>query len=164
MAEPVELASSEDEESEEECEIGYEQLDIVSETVNDTTVDSDEKKQREGYVLLTQEEDSGQGETTTATSVEQERGDTPEESTTNANQPAPMADSELDCIVILHCRDRCFPSSCLLSEHVDAVKNAMAGFVLPSASVPGWAKDIPESVWKQELLQGLRTQTKLRPS
>ena len=99
------LASSEDEESEEECEIGYEQLDIVSETVNDTTVDSDEKKQREGYVLLTQEEDSRQGETT-ATSVEQERGDTPEEPTTNANQPAPMADSELDCIAILHCRDR----------------------------------------------------------
>ena len=46
------------------------------------------------------------------------------------------------------------------SEQADAVKQAMAGFTLPLSSVPSWANEVPESVWKQELLQGLRNHAK----
>lgn len=84
MAEPVELASSEDEESEEECEVEYEQLD-TGDTLNDVIAESGE--QPEGYVLLTQEDDEQE-------SIVEEGGDTPEKPSTTSSQPAPMAESE----------------------------------------------------------------------
>ena len=100
MAEPVEVASSEDEESEEECEIGYEQLN-TGETLDEATAESEE--QPEGYVLLTQEDDERE------TIVDERGDDTPEEPSTTPSQPAPMAESESDlykpatyCVFILH--------------------------------------------------------------
>ena len=39
---------------------------------------------------------------------------------------------------------------------VGVIKQAMAGFSLPPAAAPKWAKDMPEEVWKEQLLAQLR--------
>lgn len=39
---------------------------------------------------------------------------------------------------------------------VAAIKQAMAGFSLPSSAMPSWAHAVPESVWKAELIGGLQ--------
>ena len=36
------------------------------------------------------------------------------------------------------------------------VVEAMAGFSLSPSSIPEWAKVVPEEVWKNELLAGLK--------
>lgn len=36
------------------------------------------------------------------------------------------------------------------------IKQAMAGFSLPPAAAPEWAKEVPEEVWKERLLTQLR--------
>ncbi|XP_055597835.1 male-enhanced antigen 1-like [Uranotaenia lowii] len=53
------------------------------------------------------------------------------------------------------------PRPNILSIDLDPVKteqivNAMAGFNLPTTSVPEWAIGVPEERWKEELLQRIR--------
>ncbi len=43
-----------------------------------------------------------------------------------------------------------------IAAQVDAIRQAMAGFSLPPSSVPGWAKLVPEEVWKSKLIGGLQ--------
>ena len=40
--------------------------------------------------------------------------------------------------------------------HADVVVKAMAGFSLSPSNIPEWAKVVPEEVWKNELLDGLK--------
>ena len=40
--------------------------------------------------------------------------------------------------------------------HANVVVQAMAGFNLSPNNIPEWAKVIPEEVWKNELLAGLK--------
>ena len=42
-----------------------------------------------------------------------------------------------------------------LTAQADLIKNAMAGFSLPSSVTPDWAKLMPEEVWKKQLQTGL---------
>ena len=44
----------------------------------------------------------------------------------------------------------------ILIEAVEEIKQAMSGFSLPSSSIPQWAKQVPEDVWKNELIKGLQ--------
>ena len=44
------------------------------------------------------------------------------------------------------------------SADVIAVQEAMVGFSLPLSVVPNWAQNLPEDVWKKELLEGIRKQ------
>jgi len=46
-------------------------------------------------------------------------------------------------------------SLCML-EAVEEIKQAMSGFSLPTSSIPAWAKQVPEDVWKNELIKGLQ--------
>lgn len=36
----------------------------------------------------------------------------------------------------------------------------MCGFSLPTSAMPEWAKQVPEDVWKTELIDGLREKKK----
>jgi len=49
------------------------------------------------------------------------------------------------------------------AAQVEAIKQAMAGFSLPTSAVPQWAKVVPEDVWKAELIGGLQTKPKYKP-
>lgn len=42
-----------------------------------------------------------------------------------------------------------------ISDHVDTIKSAMAGFSLPMTSLPPWATVVPETEWKAQLLSRL---------
>lgn len=46
--------------------------------------------------------------------------------------------------------------------HADVVVKAMEGFTLSSNSIPEWAKVVPEEVWKNELLAGLKPNKSLK--
>jgi hypothetical protein len=50
------------------------------------------------------------------------------------------------------------PTSTMEEASVAAIKEAMVGFSLPSSAVPSWARTVPESVWKAELIGGLQQQ------
>ena len=43
-----------------------------------------------------------------------------------------------------------------IPEEAAAIKQAMVGFSLPSSVTPSWAHTVPESVWKAELIGGLK--------
>jgi len=38
-------------------------------------------------------------------------------------------------------------------DHIDKIKAAMSGFLLPITSIPSWAIEIPEEQWKEHLLE-----------
>lgn len=40
--------------------------------------------------------------------------------------------------------------------HANVVVKAMEGFSLSPSSIPEWAKVVPEDIWKNELLAGLK--------
>ena len=48
---------------------------------------------------------------------------------------------------------------CFIKGHANAVVKAMAGFSLSPKSIPEWAKVVPEEVWKNELLAGLKSKS-----
>ncbi|CAI8051965.1 hypothetical protein GBAR_LOCUS28425 [Geodia barretti] len=48
------------------------------------------------------------------------------------------------------------PSTSMEKEKAAAIKQAMVGFSLPSSVTPSWAHTVPESVWKAELIGGLK--------
>ena len=45
-------------------------------------------------------------------------------------------------------------------DEVEAIKEVMSGFSLPTSAIPEWAKQVPEEVWKTELLDGLKKKKK----
>ena len=50
-----------------------------------------------------------------------------------------------------HCR-----VAFILAAEALAIRQAMAGFALPSSAVPQWAHVVPEDVWKAKLIGGLK--------
>lgn len=48
----------------------------------------------------------------------------------------------------------------LKKDEVEAIKEVMSGFSLPTSVIPEWAKQVPEEVWKTELLDGLKKKKK----
>ena len=59
--------------------------------------------------------------------------------------------------------DQYMPIAFPPAAQVEAIKQAMAGFSLPTSAVPQWAKMVPEDVWKAELIGGLQTKPKHKP-
>ena len=47
-------------------------------------------------------------------------------------------------------------ASCSCTDKAEKIKSLMAGFKLPEAAVPEWAKAVPEDVWKEQLVESLQ--------
>lgn len=119
---------------------------------SDSEENEDSDSGRAGYVLLTQEpssdEDEHEGTTT----------DIPR------STPSPVTTPAINNLEI--CKStklKYYYIAFILfffvyTANVDEVRRAMSSFVLPPSATPTWAQNMPEEVWKTELLEGLRRQ------
>jgi hypothetical protein len=46
------------------------------------------------------------------------------------------------------------------ASHIAVIQQVMSGFSLSPTAIPSWAQNLPEDVWKKELLDGIRRQQK----
>lgn len=129
---------------------------VMSSFESDPSSDEDDAVDIGGYQLLPQDTDNDDGIELVVESV----FDVNEVEDSMRNQEVPEIPSLSSEENIVEERPSEIVDSCPMNrEHVEKIKEAMAGFTLPCSSVPNWAFNIPEDEWKEKLVTILQKRT-----